>query len=227
MIRAVLFDIYGTLLASEAGEVHPDPALRAAIAAAHAASPHPFPEVDIREIHASLHPGLSAAEIEELAQRHERELNPVCLMPRVLETLAGLAALGIKLGLVSNAQFYTLPVLETCLGALLTESGIDPALCCFSYLERRAKPDPHLFQTAGNLLAARGITRKETLYIGNDVRNDIDPARATGFRTALFAGDPRALRLRGRSLDDCGADHIVTDLRELLKLVSPTPAARP
>ncbi len=216
--RAVLFDIYGTLLSSAAGELHLDPALRDLIDKAHAASPHPFPEIDIREIHAALHPELAPEEIEALAIAHEMKANPVTPMPGAADTLRYLAAKDIPLGLISNAQFYTVPILEEALGASLTELGIDPDLCCFSYLERRAKPDPCLFEILRDKFARRGIPAANVLYIGNDVRNDIDPARATGFRTALFAGDSKSLRLRGRSLDDCGADHVIRDLRELLEL---------
>ena len=215
-LRAVLFDIYGTLLSSAAGELHSDPALHDLIAKAHAASPHPFPEIDIREIHSALHPELALDEVEALAVVHERKANPVTPMPGAAETLRQLAAKGIPLGLISNAQFYTVPILEEALGATLTELGIDPDLCCFSYIERRAKPDHYLFETLRDKLVRRGIQPAETLYVGNDVRNDIDPARATGFRTALFAGDPLSLRLRGRSFDASGADHVVRDLRKLL-----------
>lgn len=126
--RAILFDIYGTLLSSTAGELHPDPALREAIARAHAASPHPFPEIDIREIHAQLHPDLPPPEIEALALDHERRANPVAPMPGAAATLRRLAASGIVLGLISNAQFCTVPILEEALGASLTELGIDPEL---------------------------------------------------------------------------------------------------
>ena len=213
--RAIVFDIYGTLLSSSAGEIHPDPALRELIARDHAASPHPFPEIDIREIHARLHPNLPPREIEALALDHEHRANPVAPMPGAAETLRRLAASGVVLGLVSNAQFYTVPILEETLGASLTELGIDPDLRVFSYLERRAKPDPRLFEILRGRLARRGIAANEVLYIGNDVRNDIDPARTTGFRTALFAGDPRSLRLRGRSLDTSGADRVIHDLRDL------------
>ena len=216
--RAILFDIYGTLLSSSAGELHPDPALREAIARAHAASPHPHPEIDIREIHAQLHPRLAPPEIETLALAHERRTNPVRPMPGAADTLRRLAANGMVLGLVSNAQFYTVPILEEALGAALTDLGIDPMLHGFSYLERRAKPDPHLFELLRVKLARRGIAAAEVLYVGNDVRNDIDPARATGFRTALFAGDPNSLRLRGKNLADSGADLVLHDLRELLDL---------
>jgi putative hydrolase of the HAD superfamily len=214
--RAVLFDIYGTLLRSAAGELHPDPALRELIARAHRASPHPFPEIDIRELHAALHPRLAPREIETLALAHEGRTNPVTPMPGAADTLRKLAAQGIPLGLVSNAQFYTVPILEEALGADLAELGIDPSLCSFSYLERRAKPDAHLFEILRAPLARRGIPAAAVLHVGNDVRNDIEPARATGFRTALFAGDPDSLRLRGRSLDDSGADLVIQDLRELL-----------
>ena len=220
-IRAVLFDVYGTLLRSGAGGLHPDPRLRAAIAKAHAASPHPFPEVDIREIHADLCPGLTAEEIGEQAMRQEELLNPVSEMPGARETLEGLAGRGLKLGLVSNAQFYTVPILEGRLGATLTELRIDPHLCRFSYMERRAKPDPWLFEAAREALAMIEVKAEEVLYVGNDVRNDIDPAGAAGFRTVLFAGDASSLRLRGRGREDCGADHVIVDLRELLKLVKP------
>ncbi|QJE94244.1 HAD family hydrolase [Luteolibacter luteus] len=215
-IKAILFDIYGTLLGSTAGEIHPDPELRALIAEAHARSPHPFPEVEIREIHALRHPGLPVEEIEALALRHERSVNPVEAMPGASETLHALKARGLPLGLVSNAQFYTLPELERCLGPIDT-LGIDPGLCFFSYEHLRAKPDPFLFELAKGRLLERGIHATETLYIGNDVRNDIDPAARTGFRTALFAGDARSLRLRGRRLDNSGADHIITELRQLLE----------
>ena len=217
-VRAVLFDIYGTRLKSAAGEVHPDPELRAAIAEDHAASPYPFPEVDIREIHARLHPELDATEIEALAMRHERVNNPVSPMPGARETLEALAVSGTRLGLVSNAQFYTVRVFEECLGLSLTELGIDRGLCRFSYLERRAKPDRRLFESVREALALAGVEAEDVMYVGNDVRNDIDPARGVGFRTVLFAGNEASLRLRGRSVDECGADHVIRDLREMLGL---------
>lgn len=218
-IRAVLFDVYGTLLKSGAGELHPDPVLRAEIAKGHAVSAHPFPEVDIREIHSVLHPEMSTAEIEELALQHEQQVNPVSAMSGAKETLTALAARGLKLGLISNAQFYTVPVLEETLDASLGDLGIDRDLCWFSYVVRRAKPDPWLFESARSALARFGLEAEEVLYIGNDVRNDIDPSHVVGFRTVLFAGDQGSLRLRGRNVDDCGADHVVHDLLELLKLV--------
>ena len=132
----------------------------------------------------------------------------------------GLAAAGIALGLVSNAQFYTVPVLEKALGAILDDLSIDPALCQFSYRVKRAKPDLCLFHAVRDTLASRGVPATEVLYVGNDVQKDIDPARASGFRTALLAGDQQSLRLHGRTLEGTGADWIVNDLREIVEVVT-------
>lgn len=216
--RAILFDIYGTLIRSTASDLHHDPRLREIIARHHAASPYPHPEIDIRDIHAELHPTLSPHEIETLAREHEERCNPVGPMPGAAATLRQLSAKGIRLGLISNAQCHTAPILEQTLGFTRAELGIDPTLQVFSYLERRAKPDTHLFEIPRDLLAHQGIAAHDVLYVGNDVRNDIAPARASGFRTALFAGDATSLRLRGKSLENSGADLVITDLLQLIAL---------
>jgi len=207
-------------LKSAAGETHPDPAMRSLIERTHSQSPHSFPEVDIREIHAAMHPELSPPEIERLAMAHEQAVNPVSAMPGAVETLRELSSRGLLLGLVSNAQFYTAPVMESCLGNTLANLGIDPGLCVFSYLERQAKPDPHLFEIVRDRLLERGILPEEVLYVGNDVRNDIEPAKATGFLTALFAGDETSLRLRDKSLEECGASLILASLEDLPKQIA-------
>lgn len=221
-LQVVLFDIYGTLLISAAGEIDPDPALSEAIAREHALSPHPFPEVEIRDIHAKLHPGLALEQIEQLAIEEEALTNPVAIMPEAAETLHDLKNRGLALGLISNAQFYTIPALEACLGGSLEDFGIDSNLSRYSYLERRAKPDRFLFEAVRDTLLEREIQPDQVIYVGNDVRNDIVPASAAGFKTALFAGDARSLRLRGFCPESCGADVVITQLGQLLDLVRRT-----
>ncbi|MHC4986693.1 MAG: HAD family hydrolase, partial [Planctomycetota bacterium] len=68
-----------------------------------------------------------------------------------------------------------------------------------------------------------GIEPGQALYVGNDVRNDIAPARSLGMRTALFAGDARSLRLRADDPDCGGAqpDAVVTALPQILELLAP------
>jgi len=51
--------------------------------------------------------------------------------------------------------------------------------------------------------------------------NDIYPAKMVGFKTALFAGDARSLRLRKNhpKCQNLSADIIITDLAQILDLV--------
>ena len=66
-----------------------------------------------------------------------------------------------------------------------------------------------------------GIPADAALYIGNDMLNDVAPAQKVGFKTALFAGDARSLRLR-RNHPQCknlSADIVITDLMQLLDVI--------
>ena len=47
-------------------------------------------------------------------------------------------------------------------------------------------------------LGKNGVAPGEVLYVGNDMLNDVYAAGQVGFRTALFAGDQRSLRMRQR-----------------------------
>ena len=66
------------------------------------------------------------------------------------------------------------------------------------------------------------IAKEQTAFIGNDMRNDIAPARQSGFQTILFAGDARSLRMRS---DDTICREIEPDLQvtHLTQLVSQLP----
>ena len=61
----------------------------------------------------------------------------------------------------------------------------------------------------------------EVLFIGNDMLNDVYPANKVGFKTALFAGDRRALRLRKnkQEVKNLEPDYIITDLLQLLEII--------
>ena len=117
-------------------------------------------------------------------------------MPGLKETLAAIRERGLLLGIVSNAQFYTPLLFEAFLGAPPDELGFTPDCCVWSYREREGKPSTALYEKLATALEASSIAPDQTLYVGNDVRNDIRPAQRIGFKTALFAGDQRSLRLR-------------------------------
>jgi putative hydrolase of the HAD superfamily len=154
-----------------------------------------FPEIDVREIWAGILRvnGQAAA---EAALRFELAVNPVYPMPGLEDMLAKTAAAGIFLGIVSNAQFFTPLLFDAFLGKSPKALGFLPKLCLYSFQEKEAKPSPRLFRKAAGVLESLGIRPGETLYTGNDMLNDVWAAKEAGFRTALFAGDGRSLRLR-------------------------------
>jgi putative hydrolase of the HAD superfamily len=226
-IRAALFDIYGTLFCSAAGDIasgadeygtaeNLDPLaalfnrtgaelrayFRAAVEKRHRESPHPYPEVRVEEIWTAFleEAGASATftgDGEELALRYELAVNPVYPMPGVLETLRALKRRGCILGIISNAQFFTPLLFDAFFGAGPGELGFDPDLLIYSFEAGEAKPSAALFAGAVERLGERGISPESCVYTGNDMLNDIYAAAGAGFKTLLFAGDRRSLRLRG------------------------------
>lgn len=209
--RAIIFDIYGTLLAAPAGGVKPDPeadkllrvilarhghmptespstALHEAVRRHHASAGIRHPEVDLRALWREVLSLPADKDITSLVIEIENEWHPALLMPGANENLHRLAAGGIKLGILSNAQCNTLSSLGPC------ASLFAPDLTILSYQHGMAKPSPELFELLATRLELHGIIPAETLYIGNDPLHDIEPAAARGFRTALFTGDPDSHR---------------------------------
>lgn len=258
-VRAVLFDVYGTLLASASGDIslatgggrgeavsqalgeqgielrcpgtHAVEVLHEVIARHHQQSDADFPEVEIREVwRDTLHrladaQGISLAgkevDVERLAIDYEMRVNAVWPMPRAAETLAAIRQTGLALGIVSNAQFFTPLLFSALLDGSLESLGFDEELQFWSYEHRQAKPGTFLYERAAAALETRGIAPGETLYVGNDMRNDVAPAARLGFRTALFAGDQRSLRLREGDpmVQSVSPDRIVTELWQIPEML--------
>ena len=87
--------------------------------------------------------------------------------------------------------------------------GFEPKLQIYSYQYGLGKPSARLFEPAVDELRKRSIDPDEAIFVGNDMLNDILPATQVGFRTALFAGDARSLRMRE---DDARVSKIAPDL---------------
>lgn len=262
-VRAVVFDVYGTLFISASGDISlaqtesRESSLREAVEAAGFSldAPHvglhrrllraieadhhrsrekgiDFPEVDICRIWRSvllacrdeglIDGDLTRQGIEQLAVEAECRVNPVWPMPHLRETLEALQQRHLLLGIVSNAQFYTPLLFEALLGVSLKKSGFDSSCCLWSYRERRGKPSTALFLKLISKLREKGVHPRETLFVGNDKRNDIGPAQCAGLRTCLFVGDQRSLRLREDEPNSSKIhpDGTITDLAQLPLLVS-------
>ncbi len=185
-----------------------------------------FPEIDIIEVWDEAldlwtrQHWIPATEVDPavLAVEFEVRANPVWPMPGMMPTLNGLRKTGRILGIISNAQFFTLETFPALVEQTMDRLGFDPDLQFYSYRYGQAKPGQAMYRLAVDVLRKRGTSPEAVLYVGNDMRNDVAPAARCGFRTALFAGDARSLRLRlGEPLcEGIKADIVVKELADLL-----------
>jgi putative hydrolase of the HAD superfamily len=266
-IKAIIFDIYGTLLISSSGDIegasptveNMDKALQAGgynieknakeISAfllkqlpekiksnqqEIKQKGHPFPDVDIFKVWREMLQEAQNAGMISLTGNEsvtdtififELLSNKVFPMPGMKEVLIKLNKKEIPLGIVSNAQFYT-PILMNYFlsGSFSTKQEVElfnPDLSFFSYKELRGKPDVSLFQKFIPTLKNKyNINPEETIFVGNDMLNDVYTAKKAGLKTVLFAGDERSLRLRENDARVKGIfpDFIITDLNQLLEI---------
>ena len=211
-IRAVIFDVYKTML-----EVQPpsnDPEARWQVLARSrfgAAAGLRFAEFSARCDHiiarehararsvGILHPevfwpdvvGEALPELATLPPEDRDEFlfqqqtlfRTVRLMRGVAEALQLLRERGVPRGIASNAQPYTLREFESSLaGTGLAMPDFTPELCFWSFEHGFSKPDPHVFRLLTARLQARGVSPGETLMVGDRLDNDIEPARAQGWQ---------------------------------------------
>jgi putative hydrolase of the HAD superfamily len=133
--------------------------------------------------------------IPQIAVEFETIINPIAPAPGAFDTLASLRKAGLKLGIVSNAQFYTPIMLEAISSMTMQELGFEEALSIWSYREGQAKPEKALYKKLKHQAGkAFQLEPSQILYIGNDVKKDFLPALSVGFKVALYAGDPVSLR---------------------------------
>ena len=247
-ISCLMFDIYGTLFISGAGDISisqekpgkmpglermlnqfgidkkPE-ALRKdlfrEIEKRHAESRSKgvdYPEVEVDRVWMNVLEKSNHAEVRQFAELFELIVNPVYPMPKLGELLTACKDSGIVTGIISNAQFYTPYLFNWFFDSDPEDLGFHPDLTIYSYRFGCAKPSLRLFQTAAARLKNMGIAEESVLYVGNDMLNDIMPAKKTGFKTALFAGDQRSLRLRKDEpvCKNIKADLVITGLAQLI-----------
>ena len=145
-------------------------------------------------------------------------------MPGMKNCLENIHERGLPLGIISNAQYFTPMILKHFFDV---DPICDPLplfherLQVYSFTLERAKPDVYLYQLMAQNLRELGLQPHECLYVGNDMLNDISPAAEVGFKTVLFAGDERSLRLRKdhpRCID-CVPDRSIIDLSQLINIL--------
>jgi putative hydrolase of the HAD superfamily len=221
-IRAVIFDVYATLL--EVGAPPPDAAARwqrlfvdmlgtpprlrrmefstsagQIIARRHAearARGIQWPEIAWPSVVLAVLPELarlSPSKLEDFLFRQMQIGRTLRLAEGAAECLRRLNENGILLGIASNSQAYTLRELTAALrGTGLNLSMFDREVRFWSFENGFSKPDPHVFRILTARLEARGVSPAETLMVGDRLDNDIEPARAHGWQTWQLAARPSA-----------------------------------
>jgi putative hydrolase of the HAD superfamily len=251
-IQCVLFDIYGTLFISASGDISvakkTSPEARKlqrlvqkfnirkrprdlieelfrAIETEHRRlldDGIDYPEIQIDQIWKQILETDDLDSVRRFAIEYELIVNPVFPMPNLDKTLTDCREQNLTMGLISNAQFFTPLLFEWFLDSKPEDLGFHSELIFLSYQLRHAKPSLVPFEKAATEMNAMGLSTAASLYVGNDMLNDIYPAKQLGFQTALFAGDLRSLRLRtddSRCID-LSADLVLTDLSQLIDHIS-------
>jgi len=180
-----------------------------------------FPEVEIDQIWMRVLETDDLERVRAFAVTYELITNPVYPMPNLETMLSVCQDSNVLMGIISNAQFYTPYLFNWFLGSPPEDLGFHPDLILYSYEFGYAKPSTFMFQVAAERLKHMDMSVRSALYIGNDMLNDIYPAKQAGFKTALFAGDERSLRLRENDpkCKDLSVDLVITDLIQLLDYI--------
>lgn len=264
-IKAIFFDIYGTLLISASGDIdqtefslrnlkkafieggyrlkmqndaawshmaHEYKAILNRQLADNKSATKPYPEIDIRQVWQALATFGQKANYLDITEStdpdkaiiaYEILSNKVFPMPGMQDILSFFQSTGLPMGIVSNAQFYTIHLMNYFLGNKPNAKridGFDPDLCIFSFEEGIGKPDSFLYhKLARKLMQKYSIGAQESIFIGNDMEKDVAAAGKAGFQTALFAGDLRSLRWRRETIKNLQPDCLVTNLTQLKHLV--------
>jgi len=250
-IKAILFDLYGTLFISRSGDIsmakkespqteklekllynfgiqkEPQTVLKqffTAIENQHELLKRKgvdFPEVEIDQIWMRVLENDDLETVRTFAIEFELIANPVYPMPHLEKMLSVCRDSNVLMGIISNAQFYTPYLFNWFLDSSPENLGFHPDLILYSYKFGYSKPSTFMFQVAADKLKNMDVPAHSAIYFGNDMLNDIYTAKKAGFKTGLFAGDTRSLRLRENDpkCKDLSADIVITDLVQILDYI--------
>lgn len=148
----------------------------------------------------------------------EFRINKIWPVPNLANLLNSLLEHDIILGIISNSQFYTPIAFEVFLGKSPEQFGFHPDLLIWSFELGRKKPSQQLYQQFGDTAKnEEDIYPHEILYVGNDIRKDIYPAKSQNLKTALYVGDKRSIRHTPEELkkDKYQPNLIIDDLHQI------------
>jgi putative hydrolase of the HAD superfamily len=193
-IKAVIFDLYGTLVDTFSISSHEE-VLRK-MAAVVGAPPAEFIRIwfdnydwraigkiasledNIRDILNKLNLPIDEDKLKEIAQiRYEFTRHSLKPWPYTVEVLRKLKELGYKVALISDCSAETPAVWETTVMSGLIDASF------FSCVVGMKKPDPRIYLQAAQKL---GVEPEECLYVGDGSSQELMGARNVGMHPVLI-----------------------------------------
>jgi len=210
-IGAVLFDLFHTLV--DMSSAPPDTATHDLLGVSaeawaeqifyhaphHALGTETDPYDSVRQIAHAIDPTIPEERIRRAVDARPLRFRAALLnvRPAILDAIGRLRALGLKIGLISNAGLDEVEAWE--------ESPLAPLfdVVLFSCHEGVMKPDREIYQRAASRL---GLPPERCLFVGDGGSHEHEGARAAGMTTLLalwllHEADPQLARKRKRVTD--------------------------
>ncbi len=150
---------------------------------------------------------------EELSFLYDYERMRVMRRPHLAETITGLRAMGLRLGLISNI------ISRSVAPHFLEEYGIADEMDCviLSSVTGIRKPDAGIFRIAEREM---GLGPESLAYVGDTLSRDVLGVRNAGWRCMIQIKNP-SVRHRDVAFEGTGLapDYLIEDLAEIPALI--------
>lgn len=167
-------------------------------------------------------------DLDELAEKvayfFHSSLQGIEASAHALQSLLVLQSAGLEMGLLADAQPFTIVQLMRALseqGSLPRQSLFTPSLNTYSYVEGVRKPSKTLFLRAVDRMVKRGIEPEQILHVSSRVHDDLAAAKSLGMRTALYAAEKLGLQAAAEELKDPATkpDRLITSLAQVREII--------
>jgi FMN phosphatase YigB (HAD superfamily) len=163
---------------------------------------------------------------KKVAYFFHASLQGTACQPNAAAALTHVHDCGLRQGLITDAQCFTLVQLQRGLRAQRCAANMHALLPAEAHAlscELKArKPSERLFRHVLAHASKLGLTPENILHVGSRIEKDLVPAKKLGLRTALYAGDKESLQASAEQLKDPNLrpDVLLTDLEQIKTVLS-------